>query len=315
MATIRYLVPYEVAIKAHDSGSGKPLVNLFYFKTGVQGGAPPAYGAPIAGGGSTTTLLGNILSWWTPVRAVLNMNYVQDSLVMRAIIGKRFSTPLFPIVALVTGMPVLVQTGLPHGLSTGNTVQITGVTMPGTVNGNWVITVLSTTTFTLNNSNIAGPWSGDGMVQRVQGALQLLYADTETLINTGTGGIAFDALPLFATASTRRLNPGIGRHFRSRVSFSPGSEIDVNAGQWLPAFTAALDTNLGPPLGGYINGGTVSASDRSFHIVFSRELALGLTSPFIQSDTYTAFVADFATQPNCGSLTRRKPKLTQGITP
>lgn len=316
MATIRYRVPYEIAIRGMDSASGKPVVNLFYMRCGVQSGAPPAYGAPIAGGGSTATLLSNILTvWWVGVRNQLNNNYVQQSLTMRAIVGKRFSTPLFPIVALVTGAPVLVQTGSNHGFSTGNTVQITGVTTPGTVNGNWTITVTSPTTFTLNGSNIAGLWSGDGMVQRVQGVLQILYADTEVLLNSGTGLNPGEAAPLFCTASCRRLNNGVGRHFRSRVSLSPFSEADVNAGQLLSAYRAAVDTALEVDLAGFINGGTVSASDRSFPVVFARELALGLPSPFTQSDTWCADVTGWGVQPNCGSLTRRKPKLTAGITP
>lgn len=314
MATIKYLVPYEVAIKAHDRASGKPIVNLHYVKTGVQGAAPPAYGAPIAGGGSTTTLLANILAWWTPVRARLNNNYQQESLVMRAIVGKRYATPLFPITALVSGAPVLVQTGLSHGLLTGNTVNIAGVTAPGTVNANWVVTVLSPTTFTLNGSNIAGAWSGDGMVQRVAGTLQPLYADTETLINTGTGGSLADALPLFATASVRRLNPGVGRHFRSRFSLSPCNEADSVAGKFTTAFVANLTLDLDVAIvGGFINGGTAAASDHSFMTVFAKEVALSLASPFAESDTWAKFVSGYTCQPNNGSLVRRKPKLTAGI--
>lgn len=316
MATIRYRVPYEIALKAMDSASGKPIANIAYVRTGIQSGAPPAYGAAIAGGGSTATLLSNVLSgWWSQVKLQLNENYVQTSLVMRAIVGKRFSTPLFPIVALVTGAPVLVQTGSNHGFSTGNTVQITGVTVPGTVNGNWTITVTTPTTFTLNGSNIAGIWSGDGMVQRVQGVLQILYADTETLVNATPGFNPGEAAPLFATASCRRLNGGVGRHFRSRMSISPFGEASVNAGQLTAGFKAGLETALELDLPGFLNGGTVTASDRSFPVVFARELALGLPSPFTQSDTWCTDVTGYTVQPNCGSLVRRKPKLTAGINP
>jgi hypothetical protein len=315
-SSIRYRVPYEIAVKALDASTGKRLINIFYVRSQLQTVAPPAYGFPIAGSGSTLTLVSAFAGTWRVfAAAVLNERYNASEYIMRAIVGKRFGTPLFPIAALVTGTPVTVQTGVSHGFSTGNTVIVAGVTVPGSANATWVITVLNSTTFTLNGSNIAGVWSGDGTVQRVQGQVQLLYADTEIITTSDPGGVLGDALPLFATSSIRRLNSGVGRQFRSRFSLSPMSEADVVNGGFTAAQKAVMVTALNGLNVSYANGGTDATSGNSNQVAFAKSVALTLPSPFGQSDTFTALISSYQQQRNTGSLTRRKPRLTSIIAP
>ena len=63
-----------------------------------------------------------------------------------------------PIVQQITGVssssPVLINTSSPTGLPSGATVLISGVTGNAGANGSYVVTVTSSTSFTLNNSHL-----------------------------------------------------------------------------------------------------------------------------------------------------------------
>ena len=83
-----------------------------------------------------------------------------------AIVG----TYAYPIWSNVTGAtnasPIEITTGIAHNLSTGNTVQISGVQGNTAANGLWPVHVTSSTTFTLDGStgngtytNATGYWS------------------------------------------------------------------------------------------------------------------------------------------------------------
>jgi len=310
---IRYLVPYQVDIHAVDLGSGHAINNTLYYRCNFQTTAPPAYGAPIAGNGSTATLLAAVRISWNNVVARMNHNYQLRSYVMRAITGKRYGTPLLNIAGLVPGTPVLVTTGSAHGLAEGAAIAVTGVTSPAVVNGFWTVHVLSPFSFQLVGSSIAGVWSGDGFVQLVGPVLEFSYADQEVLIASDFGLVAGDSLPIFATSSVRRLNGGVGRNFRSRFSLSPMSEVDVSDGSFTTTQRGLMVTALNALNASLGNGGTDATSSFSFQVAVSRRLAFGLPSPFATQAGWTAIISSFAQQPNCGSIVRRKPKLNAAI--
>jgi len=60
--------------------------------------------------------------------------------------------------------PNVVTTSAPHGLTTGQTVNITGVTGKVSANGHWLITVLSSTTFSLNESVTGSNYISGGTI-------------------------------------------------------------------------------------------------------------------------------------------------------
>lgn len=309
---IRNRVPYQVTHFGIDLGSGRSVTNTFYYRNKVQTVSPPAYGAGIAGAGSTATLLASCQAIWiTAILTRLNHNYSLLNSVMQAILGKRYSSPLVPIQAVTVANPAVIATASPHGLSTGDVVSVTGVTAPSDLNGAHVITVTSPTTFTFPYTSFVSPWSGDGYFQLAEGAIEFQYADKESLpIGATFGQVAGDALPLFATSSVRRLNGGIGRSFRSRFSLSPMSETDSLDGGFTAAQKALMVTALGNFVVARTNGGTDATSGLSDMCAVSKQIGFGLSSPFIASDPFTATVTSMVQQPNTGSLVRRKPRLT-----
>lgn len=315
MGQILHAVPYEVTFYGQDMASGRKVSNRWYFRCGFQNVAPPLYGQPIAGPSDNATFLTNIVALYTSTLSQkLNQKYNCTQAISQAIIGKRYSSPLFAISALAMGTPVQVTTPSPHGYLTGQTVVITGVTSPAIVNAAWVITVTSPYSFSLNGSSIAAAWSADGMVQTANGKIEFLYSDKQTLTTSIQGTILTECLPLFCTASIRRLNVGIGRHFRSRVSLSPMSEGDSLDG----GFTTAQKAQMATALTGWnvstLNGGTDPSSKFMIPWVISRQLAFALISPFQQSATWSASITQMVQQPNVGSLVRRKPKQSTIIT-
>ena len=313
--SIRYLVPYQVDFLATDAGSGKRITNRLYWVCNTQTTAPPAYGQPILGPSSTTTLLTALRTLWIgTVCTRMNANYLFNQAVMKAIIGKRYGSPFLPLTAVTTGAPVVVETTLPHGLLTGDLVFIQGVTAPAIINGTWVITVISPTTFSLNGSTTPFAWTGDGSVQQVTGGFEFLYADLEqTGVGSVAGSIAGDALPLYVSSSVRRLNPGIGKHFRSRFSLSPMSESDSLDGGFTVVQKPLMATALNNLLVQQLNGGTDATSGLMLACVVSKQLAFTQITPFATSATWIAPVSQFVQQRNTGSIVRRKPRLTSII--
>jgi len=69
---------------------------------------------------------------------------------------------------LITGAtnatPIVITTSGAHGLSTGDKVAIKSVLGNTAANGNWTITVLSSTTFSLDTSSGSGAWTSGGYV-------------------------------------------------------------------------------------------------------------------------------------------------------
>ena len=57
-----------------------------------------------------------------------------------------------------------ITTSAAHGLSTGDTVIVAGTRGTKNLNGTWIITVTSATTFTLNGCHATGTWIGGGQI-------------------------------------------------------------------------------------------------------------------------------------------------------
>lgn len=317
MASVKYLVPYEIAVKASDIKSGKPITNLLYVKTLLQSTGPPAYGGDIAGSGSTATLLAAVrVKWVTYFVPQISANYLTSEYVMRSIVGKAVKTPKLAVTSLIPGTPVTVSLTSPHGLATGQKVRLSGITAPAALNADWNVVVLDIYSFTLAGSSSATAWSGDGYGQALIGASGFEYGEAEVLTAADSGGISGDACPLFDTFSVRRLLTFSGKNFRSRLSLSPVAESSqVNGGltsSIKTAWAAAIATLVAAPYA--LNGGTdIPGSGQSYFIGVSKQLALNQSSPFTQSNSWTSSVNNYQVRPNTGSLLRRKPKLTASI--
>lgn len=316
MPAVRYLVPYELAIHAVDLASGKPVTNIWFGSSAASTAIPPPnYGDPVPASDTSFVLSTFQTLYEANILPLLNANYKLRDYTVRAIIGKQYGTPFRSISAVISGSPTTIQTSSPHGYATGNRVSVTGVATPTGVNGSWVITVVDASTFTLDGSTSGGAWSGAGQVQRIQGTLQLQYADQAVLAASAVGGITGDALPLFATASVRRISSGVGRNFRSRLSLSPFSEADALNGRWTTTFKTAMATALGTMFSGnWNNDGTGTLSvNQMFTLVVSKQQAFAQVSPFTSKTAWAKVLGSYVLQPNQGSLTRRKPRLTASI--
>jgi len=312
MADVRYLVPYQVDVIAKDATTSKPIQNTFYFKTGLASSSPPIYGAPVAGSSSQVTLLTSfITNWEANIVPLLSDRWELPTYRIRAILGKQYASPTLAISAVSLGTPVTISTSGPHGYASGEQVSVQGVTTPAAINGNWVITVTSTTSFTLDGSSVAGSWSNNGTVQLVTGRLQFLYADLYETNTAATGGVTGDALPPYVSIDVRRINDYTGRHFRSRFGLGLIGEADQTNGALTNAAVTALSGGLSSFIAAYSNGGSDTGfSGDSRHYVLSRAVALSQASPYTSSNGFTAPVTAFLFRTRLGSQVSRKGRLT-----
>lgn len=69
------------------------------------------------------------------------------------------------VTAASNASPIQITTGVPHNLTTGDTVNISGVTGNTSANGLFVITVVNGTQFTLNGSTGNGTYGNGGIVE------------------------------------------------------------------------------------------------------------------------------------------------------
>ena len=310
MATIRYGNPYEVKILAKDLSSLKSLSTTFYLINAVATGASPGYGNAIAGS-STTTLLGNFKTAWEAlILLVGSVKYQMVRYEMRAITGYGYQTPVMAIVALTaSGTLITVQTAVPHGLTLFDTVQILGVTTPAGANGIQSITVTSPNTFTYP-SGATGAWTGPGTAQKTTGQLGFTYVDAELLLSSQTGNLTGDTLPLYADVDVRRINPGVGKSFRSRFSIAPVAESlndfgKLNAGA-ITTFAGALASfNTF-----FSNGGADATAGKSYSCAVSKKLGTLQPNPFTTSTPFVQIVSSYLAHANLGTQMQRKVKLT-----
>lgn len=311
MPNIRYLVPYQIDVLAKDVTTGKRIGNTFYYSTGLQTTTPPAYGAFILGGGSTTTLLANFATKWEVlIDDVLSAKYLMAQYTMRAILGYGYGTPTRAINALVqTGTDTTIQTATPHGLTAGQFVRVSGVTTPANVNGTWGVVITSTTQFKISPFG-SGVWSSDGTFQLAEGVLNFQYDDQEVLPSAAVGGVAGDALPIFCDVDVRRLNPGVGKSFRSRFAMSIVAESDNDFGKLTAAAMTRWSADLVTFLAAPENGGTDATSKFSHSSAVSKLKASMEGTPFsVSADSWRKYVTGYAPHARLGSQNNRKPRL------
>jgi len=135
----------------NDANDGTTFANRW--KT-LTSGATAARTAP----GDTIRIKGS------PNPTSLGVNGVWTS-------GKRQAT--ISIVSSTNATPIVVTTAA-HGYSTGQTVQITGHTTNTNANGTWEITVLSSTTFSLDTSTGNGVGGASGTVRDITNSVVML---------------------------------------------------------------------------------------------------------------------------------------------
>lgn len=312
MATaLKNLCIYAAKIDAVDLSSGKFLSNTLYYRNRVDTGS--GYGVDIAG--TTDTALEDAIfhKWYDTVNPVMDRlpaSYQLRQLTLQRLYGWGYGTPISVIVGAVgTLTNIHVFTAAPHGLRDGQTVQITGVVGMTDLNRMFLaISVVGPTEFVVDITTTQTYTSG-GQVQRTNRSLQLLYADKLIVPHDEVGNSTeVDILPLFTDVSMRRLNTGVGKNFRSRISIAPIPESDQKNGSLLPTPYAAWLT-IGTSLAATLLSGGVDFVPYAV----SKKLALADTTPFSSSATWSRPVTSYAPQRNMGSFTKRKPKLTAAI--
>lgn len=315
MAEIRYRTPYMVTLSGSDRASGKPIRNILYYRSGptVSG---VTYGQPLVGTSQDyflTQLVAKINTYWAPVQPD---NVRWTNLRMEALNGRQFVTPQVGISAIAFGATVaVIATTGPHGLSDGGVANISGVTSPAGLNGSKVAAVVDDHIFEVPFAP-AGAWSGDGAVQTTGGTQEWLFVDRFEKNFTVDGSVNADALPLFSTASVRRLNSGVGRAWRSRISVSPIPETHWTDGTMQAAgVTPWTDWQTQMLLKIFAVAGATLEEDKMYPAVVARSVAFTQASPFQESATWCRDVTAWDVRENNGSLIRRKPRLTQSITP
>lgn len=313
MSLLKNLVPYEVRISALNISSGHSISNVLYYRDTTDHGG--GYAADIAGS-DDAVFEASVFSMWTGLAGSpavwLNNQYQMTGIRVRSIIGWGYPTPLHTITAVASGLTdTHVVTASPHSLSVGDVIRIFGVTTPNNLNGNWVVASVPSTTEITVTVVTAGPYSGVGQLQLNSGTPDIVYGSNLEVTHSFVGGVAGDQIPLFATISMRRLNAGIGKSYRSRLSLSPLSETDQNNGRLTVAALAQWVTVGGVMTAPQSGGGAASMDP----IAFSKLLALASPSPFTQADSFTQEVTSHAPRTNLGSLIKRKPRLTSAITP
>jgi len=310
MATLmRRQTPYQVDIKANDLSSGKAITNILYYVNDDTG----AHGSTLAGT-DEATFLGNVqANWETFILPVLSVNYSAPTYRARAITGWRWPSPYVDVIGYSAGLTFFsVTTGSPHGLVDHQSVSITGTAGVTGLNAAWSdITVVSPTSFTVDTPTPPpGALTVIGKVQAIAGTREFVYEDNaEIATSAAVGSIAGDAVPLFVAASVRRINPGIGRSWRSHISLGPLGESQVENGRFGNAAFATFETAID-------NLNTVLSIGGGFTIkpaIVSRKVAFTIQTPFPLMDDWVQLVSDFATRKNLGSIVSRKPRLTSVI--
>ncbi|SSW85295.1 ubiquitin-activating enzyme E1 [Klebsiella pneumoniae] len=89
------------------------------------------------------------------------------------------------VTGITNANPGVVTTDITHGFTTGQIIQMSGVTgMSGVNNVNLTVTVLSAHTFSIGiNTTSSGVWSGGGVVTPKEGAnKQVMSSQADSLI-------------------------------------------------------------------------------------------------------------------------------------
>lgn len=108
---------------------------------------------------------------------------------------------------------VKVTTGAVHGLESGDIVQLSGTVGTVEANGQWVVTVIDTTHFTLNSSTFANAYVSGGTVQHVGYSTPLTAFNNTFFLNTPvdlTGKFSVTSAPVNASMRWSIDDAGLG---------------------------------------------------------------------------------------------------------
>lgn len=312
---IRYAVPYEVRILAHDLTTARRVSTKLYFQTQSNSGGPIPYGDVIPGTGDTTTLLTNFKALWdTFIGTTMSVKYVMDQLEMYEIDGYAYGTPYSTVINMaVTLTATYFTTASPHGFTTGDSVVVGGVTTPAAANGLWTNIVVDSPTQWHAAPTITGftGFVGPGYNQKVFGQQGFDYESKTVLTDTTPGTIAGDAVALFADASIQCINNGVGKSWRQRISLAPIAESQVADGSFTAGAITTWTTALLTLYNGFLsmqNGGSNAGSKFMQPVRVSKKKALTLPTPFTTYVPWVKLQSSFSLHAYMGSQVKRKPK-------
>lgn len=129
------------------------------------------------------------------------------------------NNPIFQITNATNASPIVITTSTNHGLTTGQLVGISGVLGNTAANGQWIVTVSTPTTFSLNSSTGNGAYTGDGKLC-VPGGMPItpvsapagFFEGTTVVLATGTDGVTSDLGINFTSLSANFNSTMIGKH-------------------------------------------------------------------------------------------------------
>lgn len=124
------------------------------------------------------------------------------------------------ITSVSNAAPNVVTTATNHGLATGDYVRVRDVSDAPAANGDYVITVLSPTTFSLTNSQASG--AGTGGTVTAEGFVQFSQASRQSSSIAGLGG-GFATPLLFPGAETRLYPEWFGAVMGNSISNAVGN--------------------------------------------------------------------------------------------
>ena len=121
--------------------------------------------------------------------------------------GQDFSMPLqvlaaIPIQSSTNATPIQITTQQPHGLSTGNSVVITGHNVNLPANSTWTVTVVDAYNITLNGSTATANMYGGGATGYVGQPVNITGYTIEGDVSDSPGELANVILPLTCTVTS-----------------------------------------------------------------------------------------------------------------
>jgi hypothetical protein len=122
-------------------------------------GSPMTFSSPTIRGTLSGSGVGTV--FFEATWAFSDTNHHDVSITLPGIVvSSSISTSNIPVSSASNASPIRITTSIAHGLFTGARVNISGVTGNGAANGDWTISVVDSTRFTLNGSSGTGAGSG-----------------------------------------------------------------------------------------------------------------------------------------------------------
>ena len=139
-----------------------------------------------------------------------------------------------PVSNASSASPIVITTTTNHNLFTGDIVNITGVSGNTAADGHFTITVLSTTTFSLNGSTSNGTYSGGGSVQDVSDYQYAECIASDTSGNPESPLNPTDTLSVFSWALRNTVTPFYEAHNYAIYAYLPSGPTTVGGVQEFP---------------------------------------------------------------------------------